>query len=124
MSETKELLRTLDRLVGTWTVGGESTGTVRYGWMGGGNFLVQHVDLVHDDEATSGVEYIGVDKNDGRLRSHYFGSPGEILEVVYELEGDVRTIWFGAVVSPASLVGTFGARPGRCARPTRPGLPP
>jgi len=100
-------LHTLDRLVGTWAVSGESTGTVRYEWMDGGGFLVQHVELVHDDEVTHGVEYIGVSKDDGRLRSHYFGSDGEILEYVYELEGDVLTIWFGDVGSPARFVGTF-----------------
>jgi hypothetical protein len=74
--------------------------------MDGGKFLVQHVELVNDGEVTRGVEYIGADK-DGRLRSHYFGSDGEILEYVYDLAGDVLTIWFGEVGSAARFVGTF-----------------
>jgi hypothetical protein len=37
-----EELRTLDRLVGTWTVSGPDglTGEVRYEWMDGGGFLI------------------------------------------------------------------------------------
>jgi hypothetical protein len=108
MRTKQDHLGTLDRLVGTWDVSGESAGTVRYEWMDGGKFLVQHVELVNDGEVTRGVEYIGADK-DGRLRSHYFGSDGEILEYVYELDGDVLTIWFGEVGSPARFVGTFDA---------------
>src|SRR3712207_8308931 len=96
MRTKQDQLRTLDRLVGTWDVSGESAGTVRYEWMDGGKFLVQNVELVNDGEVTRGVEYIGADK-DGRLRSHYFGSDGEILEYVYELGGDVLTIWFGEI---------------------------
>ena len=109
MTTSQDRLHTLDRLVGTWAISGESTGTVRYEWMDGGKFLVQHVELTHDEEVTSGVEYIGVNKEDGLLRSHYFGSDGEILEYVYELEGDTLTIWFGDVGSPARFVGAFDA---------------
>ncbi len=54
------------------------------------------------------MEYIGADK-EGRLRSHYFGSDGEILEYVYDLDGDSLTIWFGDVGSPARFVGSFDA---------------
>jgi hypothetical protein len=109
MTTTQDRLHTLDRLVGTWVISGQSNGTVRYKWMDGGKFLVQHVELVHDDEVTRGVEYIGVNKEDGLLRSHFFGSDGEILEYVYELDGDTLTIWFGDVGSPARFVGTFDA---------------
>jgi hypothetical protein len=109
MTTTQDRLHTLDRLVGTWVISGQSHGTVRYAWMDGGTFLVQHVELEHDDEVTRGVEYIGVNKEDGLLRSHFFGSDGEILEYVYELDGDTLTIWFGDVGSPARFVGTFDA---------------
>jgi hypothetical protein len=107
MTTTPDRLHTLDQLVGTWVISGESNGTVRYEWMDRGKFLVQHVELVHDDEVTRGVEYIGVNKEDGLLRSHFFGSDEEILEYVYELDGDTLTIWFGDVGSPARFVGTF-----------------
>ena len=118
MTDTKqkamEALRTLEPLIGTWAIDGPgSGGTVRYEWMDGGGFIVQHVDLVHDGETTRGVEYIGYDPESGLLRSHFFGGAGEILEYVYELSGDTLTIWFGGIGSPARFVGTFdsvGAR--------------
>jgi hypothetical protein len=103
-------LRSLDRLVGTWALSGPGLGgTVRYEWMDGGNFLVQHVDMQHGDETTRGVEYIGLDRDTGTLRSHYFGSDGEILEYTYELTGNTLTIWFGGMDSPARFTGTFTA---------------
>ena len=38
-------LGALDRLVGTWELSGDVTGTVSYEWMEGGFFLLQRVDL-------------------------------------------------------------------------------
>lgn len=111
-------LHTLDRLVGTWSVGGEgsSGGTVRYAWFEGDAFLVQTIDVVGaDGEATRGVEYIGWDPASGTLRSHYFSGSGEILEYTYDLTGEVLTIWFGGTDSPAKFVGTFDRTAGRCA---------
>jgi hypothetical protein len=103
-------LRTLDRLVGTWALDGPgSSGTVRYRWFEGGAFLVQDVDLTGDDGGTRGVEYIGWDPESRTLRSHFFGSSGEILEYTYDLTGDALTIWFGGPDSPAKFVGTFDA---------------
>jgi hypothetical protein len=104
----RSALRSLDRLVGTWAVDGPGTGgTVRYEWMEGGAFLVQHVDLVANGETTRGVEYIGWDPESQTLRSHFFGNSGEILEYTYDLTGDTLTIWFGGTDSPAKYVGTF-----------------
>lgn len=101
-------LRSLDRLAGTWAVtGGGLSGTVTYEWMDGGRFLVQQVDLVHEGQPNRGVEYIGYDQESGTLRSHFFGTGGEILEYTYELSGDTLTIWFGDQQSPARFVGTF-----------------
>ncbi len=103
-------LQSLDRLVGTWAISGPGTsGTVRYEWMDGGGFLVQHVDLSGDEGGTRGIEYIGYDKDSDSLRSHFFGSGGEILEYTYDLTGDTLTIWFGDSSSPAKFVGTFNA---------------
>ncbi|WP_067168549.1 hypothetical protein [Microtetraspora niveoalba] len=110
MSTTTNTLRTLEPLIGTWAIDGPGlSGTVRYAWTDGGGFLVQHVELVHDGEATRGVEYIGFHAESGRLRSHYFGDNGELLEYVYELAGDTLTIWYGDVDSPARFVGRFDA---------------
>jgi len=104
-------LRSLDRLVGTWTVSGPDglSGEVRYEWMDGGAFLVQHVDLRSAGEHTRGVEYIGYDEPSGKLRSHFFGSGGEILEYTYRIEGDLLSIWFGGTDSPARFEGRFDA---------------
>jgi hypothetical protein len=103
-------LHTLDRLVGTWALEGPGTsGTVRYSWFEGDAFLVQEIDLTGDDGGTRGVEYIGWDPATRTLRSHFFGSSGEILEYTYDLTGDTLTIWFGGPDSPARFVGTFDA---------------
>jgi hypothetical protein len=101
-------LHTLDRLVGAWAMDGPTTsGRVRYSWFEEEAFLVQEVDLVSSGEVTRGIEYIGWDPDSQTLRSHYFGSSGEILEYTYDLTGDTLTIWFGGPDSPAKFVGTF-----------------
>jgi hypothetical protein len=102
-------LRTLDRLVGSWTLSGPDglAGEVRYEWMEGGRFLVQQVDLHSAGAHTRGVEYIGFDEASGELRSHFFGASGEILEYTYRLEGDLLSIWFGGTDSPARFEGRF-----------------
>jgi len=103
-------LQTLDRLVGTWVLEGpDSSGTVRYSWFEGNAFLVQEIDLTGEDGGTRGVEYIGWDPGSRTLRSHFFGSSGEILEYTYDITDDTLTIWFGGTDSPASFVGTFDA---------------
>jgi hypothetical protein len=103
-------LHSLDRLVGTWAVEGPgTTGTIRYSWFEDEAFLVQAIDMVADGAVTRGVEYIGWDPESATLRSHYFGSSGEILEYTYDLTGDTLTIWFGGTDSPAKFVGTFDA---------------
>lgn len=105
-----DTLRSLEPLVGTWTIDGPgSSGTVTYEWMDGGGFLVQHVDLVADGQHSRGIEYIGYDEETGTLRSHFFASSGEILEYTYDLSRDTLTIWFGGKDSPAKFVGVFDA---------------
>ena len=107
-AEPNPALRSLDRLVGAWDISGpEISGRVTFEWMEGGFFLVQHVDLVQGGGRVRGVEYIGHDGGTGTLRSHYFGSSGEILEYAYELEGDTLRIFFGGVGSPAKFEGRF-----------------
>jgi hypothetical protein len=106
----RNAVHTLDRLVGTWAVDGPGThGTVKYAWFEGDAFLVQTIDLVTDGQITRGVEYIGWDPETQSLRSHFFGSSGEILEYTHDLTGDTLTIWFGVPDSPAKFVGTFDA---------------
>ena len=38
-------LKSLERLVGRWTMSGDTQGTVIYEWMEGGFFLMQHFDF-------------------------------------------------------------------------------
>ena len=107
-NERQTAMHTLDRMVGTWSVDGPGTsGTVRYAWMEGDAFLVQHIDIVAAGDDARGVEYIGWDADSHTLRSHFFASSGEILEYTYDLTGDTLTIWFGGKDSPAKYVGTF-----------------
>ncbi|WP_350348242.1 hypothetical protein ABIQ69_16660 [Agromyces sp. G08B096] len=102
-------LRSLDRLVGTWTVSGEAEGTVVYEWTEGGFFLLQHVEL----GGTKGLEVIGHLRGYGEspsadIRSRYYGfSEGETLDYTYEIVGDTLTIWMGERGSPAYYEGTF-----------------
>ena len=88
----RQALHTLDRLVGTWTIDGGSTGTSTYRWYEGDAFLAQDIDLTGEDgQPTRGVEYVGYDPETRTLRSHYFSGTGEILEYTYELSGDTLT---------------------------------
>jgi hypothetical protein len=102
-------LKSLDRLIGTWTVSGEAEGRVTYEWVEGGFFLLQHVELA----GTKGLEIIGHEQRYGEppsadIRSRYYGfSSGETLEYTYELVGETLTIWSGERGSPAYYEGTF-----------------
>lgn len=104
-------LRTLDRLIGTWSVSGEAEGTVTYEWAQGGFFLLQHVEL----GGSRGLEVIGHDHAYGEepsadIRSHYYGfGEGETLDYTYQILDDTLTIWMGERDSPAYYQGTFDA---------------
>jgi hypothetical protein len=100
-SSPNPTLRQLDRLVGRWKVTGEAQGQVAYEWLEGGFFLVQHVDLEHEGHLNKGIEIIGQERGFGssepgaEIKSRYYGNQGETFDYVYELEGDVLTIWGG-----------------------------
>jgi len=104
------LKRMGDRLVGTWKVSGGAQGQVRYEWMEGDFFLMQHVDLGDN----KGLEIIGHLRLFGEepsedIKSRYYGSMGETYDYVYEMDGDTLTIWGGEKGSPAFYRGTFSA---------------
>jgi hypothetical protein len=108
-------LKKLDRLVGAWKVSGEAQGQITYDWMEGGFFLIQHVDLDQGGYKTKGIEIIGHERPFGAtepgedVKSRYYGSAGETLDYVYELDGDTLTIWGGEKGSPAYYKGMFSA---------------
>ncbi|MEV0661442.1 hypothetical protein ACIBI3_06360 [Actinomadura luteofluorescens] len=107
-------VQALDRLVGTWKVTGGAEGTVRYEWMPGRYFLLQHVDLTQFGEPATGIEVIGNLRPFGEpagedVVSRYYDSFGNTFDYVYELTGDKLTIWGGAKGSPAYFEGTFSA---------------
>lgn len=105
-------LRALDRLVGSWSVSGGAEGSVRYEWMEGGFFLIQHVDLEQYGQNVKGIEIIGHERQFGAepsedIKSRFYDSMGNTLDYVYELAGDTLTIWGGEKGSPAYFKGKF-----------------
>lgn len=105
-------LQALDRLAGAWTVTGGAEGTVRYEWMAGRFFLLQHVELTQYGQPVTGMEVIGNLRPFGEpagadVVSRFYDSTGNTLDYVYELDGDTLTIWGGAKGSPAYYRGTF-----------------
>lgn len=107
-------LRQLDRLVGTWEISGGANGTTSYAWMDGGYFLSQRGVLHHDGHEVRFTEIIGREHKFGQepgtdLKSRVYDADGNTLDYVYELEGDVLTIWGEFKGSPAYFRGTFSA---------------
>ena len=107
-------LKALDRLVGTWSVTGGVEGTVRYEWMAGGFFLLQHVQLSQFGQPVTGLEVIGNLRPFGEpvgadVVSRFYDAVGNTFDYVYELTGDKLVIWAGAKGSPAYYEGTFAA---------------
>jgi hypothetical protein len=104
---SSEQMRKLDGLVGTWQLSGGAKGTVRFEWMEGGFFLLQHVDLVHDGQQIKGLEVIGHERPFGaepseEIKSRFYDSTGNTLDYVYEVHDDGSlTIWGGEKGSPA-----------------------
>jgi len=107
-------VRALDRLVGTWSVTGGAEGTVRYEWMPGRFFMLQHVELKQSGQQIAGLEVIGKLHPFGEpvgddVASRFYDGAGNTFDYVYELVGDTLTIWAGVKGSPAYYKGTFSA---------------
>ncbi|MFG1815282.1 hypothetical protein ACGFIF_16055 [Kribbella sp. NPDC049174] len=105
-------LKRLDRLVGTWEVSGGAIGTTTYEWMDGGHFLIQRGLLEQHGHQVRFTEMIGHEHKFGEepgtdIQSRVYDAEGNTLDYVYELEGDVLTIWGGFKGSPAYFRGTF-----------------
>jgi hypothetical protein len=89
-------LKKLDRLVGTWKVSGPNIdGEIRFEWMEGSFFLIQHFDFTYSKRKVRGVEYISFDEDTETLRSHMMDTVGSNFTYTWNIEGDTLTIWFG-----------------------------
>jgi hypothetical protein len=106
-------LKNLDRLVGTWKVSGEVQGQIRYEWMEGGFFLVQHFDLDHGGRKIKGIEVIGHlqlfgEEPGEEIRTRVYSFlDGMTLDYVYEFVNDTLTIWGGEKGSSSYYQGRF-----------------
>jgi hypothetical protein len=105
-------LANLQRLVGTWQISGGAQGEVTYEWMPGGFFLVQRFRLTLFGHTVEGIEIIGHERPFGQepsadIRSRAYDNSGSTLDYVYELDGDVLTIWGGDRGSKSFFTGTF-----------------
>lgn len=102
----------LDRLVGEWTVSGGVEGVVRYEWLPGRHFLIQHIDFETFGEQITGIEMIGRlhpfgEPASADIMSRFYDSAGRTFDYVYELEGDTLTIWGGSRGSGSFFRGEF-----------------
>ena len=107
-------LKSLERLVGTWDLSGDTKGQVTYEWMEGGFFLLQHADFVHDSHSIKGLEIIGHLRPFGEdpsqdIKSRFYSSTGDTLDYVYEIQGNTFMIWSGEKGSAAFFKGTFSS---------------
>jgi hypothetical protein len=103
-----------ERLVGSSRLSGGVEGTSTFEWMEGGHFLIQRVDLEQYGQGIKGIEIIGHLRPFGEppseeIRSRFYDNHGNTLDYVYELEGDILTIWGGEKGSPAYCRATIDA---------------
>jgi predicted enzyme related to lactoylglutathione lyase len=103
-------LRTLDPLVGTWTITGDTfNGRTTFEWADGGFYLVQRSHADHGGREFSATEYIGWDEDTQTLRSVMLDSAGSKFAYTWRLAGDTLTVWFGDEDSSNFLSATFGS---------------
>ena len=107
-------LESLERLVGRWSIEGQARGQTEWRWAEGKRFLLQDFDLVTPvGHYHKGLEVVGhLQKiNDAPSREiwsrAYHFDNGLTLDYVYEMEGDMLTIWFGHKGSDNRMRGRF-----------------
>jgi hypothetical protein len=103
-----------DAIVGSWRLSGDATGQIRFEWLDGGFFLVQHVDIEHGGRSIKGIEVIGHLQRPGEepgkeIRSRFYSALDCLtLDYVYELVDDTLFIHFGEKESNNFYKATFG----------------
>jgi hypothetical protein len=112
--EPDRAMRELDRLVGTWHISGEASGTTSYRWLEGGFFLVQEGELDVFGHHNHFTEIIGRLRPFGGapsadIMSRVYTAEGDTLDYVYELDGETLTIWGGQRGSDSNYTATFSA---------------
>lgn len=107
-------LKSLNKLVGTWKVSGpDIKGQVKFEWMEGGFFLMQHVQLEQNGQKIKGIEIIGYDRPFGvtkpskNIKSHWFDNMGDTFDYTYEVTNKTLMIWGGEKGSPAYYKGIW-----------------
>ena len=112
-------LKKLEKLIGTWQLTGDTDGTVTYGWLKGGFFLMQQFDFTLHGHRVSGMEIIGHlhlfgEEPSPDIHSRVYDAEGNTLDYVYELDDDTLMIWGGQKGSPAYYKGQFIAEGSQC----------
>ena len=92
--------------MGIWKVSGDAEGTVRFEWMKGSFFLVQHIDLENYAQSVKGLEVIGHlwpfgEAASEDIKSRFYDSMSNTFDYVYEADSDTFMIWGGEKGSPA-----------------------
>jgi hypothetical protein len=106
-------LRSLERLVGRWSIEGEAQGQTQWRWAEGKRFLFQDFDITQGGRRHTGLEVIGHLQPLGESPSSeiwsraYDFTSGLTLDYVYEMEGDQLTIWFRRKGSDNRMRGRF-----------------
>lgn len=105
-------LKSLEELIGTWQLGGDTSGTVTYEWMEDGFFLLQRIDMQLFGNNIRAIEVIGHwkpfgEEPDKEIRSRVYDNAGNTFDYVYEMKDNVLTIWGGEKGSPSYFKGTF-----------------
>lgn len=105
-------MKALDRLVGVWKISGSGgvNGTATFEWIEGGFFLMQRGVMEHEGYQHKALQIIGSERVDGAERTviaRAFTSTGETAVYIYELKGDILTIWSGAKGSDTYSKSTF-----------------
>ncbi len=117
--ERSQKLQDLEKLVGTWELSGDTSGTVTYQWLDGGYFLIQKVTMSLFGRAVNVTEIIGHLRLFGEspsldIHSRAFDANGNTFDYVYELDQDTLFIWGGQKGSPAYFKGIFSPDGNQC----------